>query len=53
MLPEEVGMRTVVRPSRPRWTPEYAFSLRAPIHREWLPFLNVVDFTYWNLELER
>jgi 5-methylcytosine-specific restriction endonuclease McrA len=53
MLPEEVGMRTVARPARPRWTPEYAFSLRAPIHREWLPFLNLVDFTYWNLELER
>ena len=53
MLPEEVGMRTIVRPARPRWTPEYAFSLRAPVHREWLPFLNVVDFTYWNLELER
>ena len=51
-LPEEAGMRLVGRPARPHWSPQYAFSLRAPIHKEWLPFLNLVDVTYWNLELE-
>jgi 5-methylcytosine-specific restriction endonuclease McrA len=50
--PENVGMKLIANPARPRWSPEYAFSLRSPIHREWLPFLNVVDFTYWNLELQ-
>jgi 5-methylcytosine-specific restriction endonuclease McrA len=50
--PEQAGMRLVVLPRTPRWSPEYAFSLRTPIHREWVPFLNVVDFTYWNLELQ-
>ena len=53
MLLEEAGLRMIARPARPRWTPEYAFSFRGPVHREWLPFLNLVDFTYWNLELER
>ncbi|MCL5965740.1 MAG: HNH endonuclease [Deltaproteobacteria bacterium] len=51
-LPAEAGMRLVSQPARPRWSPGYAFSLRAPIHREWLPFLDLVDYTYWNLELE-
>jgi 5-methylcytosine-specific restriction endonuclease McrA len=49
--PEQAGMRLVSNPAPPRWSPRYAFSLRGPIHREWVPFLNVVDFTYWNLEL--
>jgi 5-methylcytosine-specific restriction endonuclease McrA len=52
-LPDEVGMRLITLPSRPRWSPEYAFSLRRPVHEEWLPFLNLVDYTYWNLELQR
>jgi len=51
--PHEAEMKLIAAPSRPRWSPEYAFSLRTSIHREWLPFLNVVDYTYWNLELER
>jgi 5-methylcytosine-specific restriction endonuclease McrA len=50
--PGQVGMRLVSSPRTPRWSPEYAFSLRRPIHKEWVPFLNVVDFTYWNLELQ-
>jgi 5-methylcytosine-specific restriction endonuclease McrA len=50
--PAETGMRLVSAPRAPRWSPEFAFSLRTPIHREWVPFLNVVDFTYWNLELQ-
>ncbi|MCL1925670.1 MAG: HNH endonuclease [Syntrophorhabdaceae bacterium] len=49
--PEQAGMRLISRPAAPRWSPEYAFSFRGQIHKEWMPFLNVVDFTYWNLEL--
>jgi len=51
-LPEQTGMRLIRRPARPQWAPRFAFSPRASIHREWLPFLSLVDFTYWNLELE-
>src|SRR3989337_1135744 len=32
--------------------PRFAFSPRTSIRQEWLPFLSLVDFTYWNLELE-
>ncbi len=50
--PGQAGMRLISSPRTPRWSPEYAFSLRRPIHKEWVPFLNVIDFTYWNLELQ-
>jgi 5-methylcytosine-specific restriction endonuclease McrA len=50
-LPVEAGMRLLRTPMRPRWTP----SFRAPggriAHREWLPFLGIVDASYWNTEL--
>ncbi len=51
-LPEEAGMKLLKKPVKPRWSPEYSVPLKSTIYREWLPFLNVVDFTYWNLELE-
>lgn len=51
-LTQAVGMRLVAKPEKPRWSPRYAFTPRGNVHREWLPFLNLVDFSYWNLELE-
>jgi 5-methylcytosine-specific restriction endonuclease McrA len=51
-LPDQAGMRLIRRPERPRWAPNFPFAPRASIHREWLPFLSLVDFTYWNLELD-
>jgi len=51
-LPWEAGMRLVAPPARPRWSPEYTFPVRTAVYREWLPFLNPVDYAYWNLELE-
>ncbi len=51
-IPREAGMSLRKTPMRPRWGPEFSVSFRSTIHREWLPFLNIVDFTYWNLELE-
>lgn len=49
--PEEAGMKLLRRPSRPRWTPFNVdgFSLRR--YREWLPFIDSVDASYWNAEL--
>ncbi len=51
--PEEAGMRLLKTPGRPKGMPGAGFALRSPVHKEWIPFLDVVDFTYWNLELER
>jgi len=49
--PEEAGMRLLKPPTRPRWTPFTmdGFSLRR--YREWTPYLDSVDVSYWNTEL--
>lgn len=49
--PLEAGMKLLKVPVRPKWTPIF----KAPIsraYREWLPFLTLVDASYWNVELE-
>lgn len=50
--PEGAGMKLLKTPARPNWS--IYFRLQAkPIHYDaWKPFLNMVDFTYWNLELK-
>ena len=54
-LPEEAGMRLLKTPARPRWsaaTRTIGGQLgRKLAHREWLPFVGVVDASYWNTEL--
>lgn len=50
--PEEAGMRLVRMPRKPRWSELLRFG-RTPIrYREWIPFLDPVDASYWNTELE-
>ena len=50
--PEQAGMRLVRLPHKPRWAElVHPPRLRAR-YREWLPFLNPIDASYWNTELE-
>jgi 5-methylcytosine-specific restriction endonuclease McrA len=50
--PDEAGMRLMRKPKKPRWSElVHPPRLRAR-YREWLPFLNIVDASYWNSELE-
>ena len=50
--PDEAGIRLIRVPHRPRWS-ELIHPPRLRVrYREWLPFLNVVDASYWNSELE-
>lgn len=51
MLPDEVGMRLMKKPGKPHWMPLTEVLSKGVHYREWRPFLNVVDFSYWNLEL--
>jgi 5-methylcytosine-specific restriction endonuclease McrA len=51
-IPKEAGMKLLKKPVKPAWNPEYSVSFRYTVYKEWIPFLNIVDFTYWNLELE-
>lgn len=51
--PAQAGMALRRPPERPRWTPTFRTGAgpQAVRHREWLPFLGVVDASYWNTEL--
>ncbi len=49
--PEQARLRLRRRPARPRWTPFMNLMISSVRHKEWLPFLNIVDVSYWNVEL--
>ncbi|MCE9624669.1 MAG: HNH endonuclease [Deltaproteobacteria bacterium] len=51
-LPEEVGMRLLKKPVKPHWGPLSDFLSKGIQYQQWRPFLNVADFSYWNLELK-
>jgi 5-methylcytosine-specific restriction endonuclease McrA len=49
--PVQAGMELIRKPARPRWTPLAHLMLTGARYEEWRPFLNVVDASYWNVEL--
>lgn len=51
-LPAEIGIRLIRKPYRPNIFPFSLLLSRPNIHRAWKPYLNIVDFSYWNVELE-
>lgn len=50
--PQEAGLKLLRQPMRPHWTPLAHISLKQILYEEWRPFFDVVDFSYWNAELE-
>ena len=50
--PKQAGMKLLTPPHRPRWTPLSRISFQDTKHKEWLPFLNIIDISYWNTELQ-
>ncbi|HWP56763.1 MAG TPA: HNH endonuclease [Candidatus Acidoferrales bacterium] len=49
--PESAGMTLLRKPVRPKWTPFMQEAFNLAHYKEWLPFLNTVDVSYWNTEL--
>ncbi len=49
--PEQAKMKLIKKPVRPRWTPNFGFKFDPANYREWIPFLNFIDASYWNAEL--
>ena len=49
--PEDAGMALHYKPVRPKWTPFMQETFNLTRYREWLPFLNTIDVSYWNTEL--
>jgi 5-methylcytosine-specific restriction endonuclease McrA len=50
--PEQARMRLLRPPFRPRWTPTFRAPSDGVRYREWLPFLDLTNASYWNVELE-
>jgi len=51
MTPKQAGMKLLALPSKPKWTPLNRVSFKDLTRKEWLPFLNIIDISYWNTEL--
>lgn len=51
-LPEEAGIKLIRAPFRPKVAPLLDGSLGSVKYEEWRPFFNVIDFSYWNVELK-
>ncbi len=49
--PQQARMQLFRQPRKPRWS-ELATPKPKVMYREWIPFLDPVDATYWNTELE-
>lgn len=50
--PEQAGMILRKAPTRPRWTPTFRAAGDRVRYREWLPFLDLPNASYWNVELK-
>jgi len=48
----QANMKLIRKPARPRWNLFVDLPSRKILHEAWKPFLNIVDFSYWNLEIE-
>jgi hypothetical protein len=45
-------MKLLRFPRKPRWTPLNRLALHDTKPKEWLPFLNFIEVSYWNTELQ-
>ena len=49
--PQQATMALARKPFKPKWTPFMQETFSLSRYREWIPFLNSVDVSYWNTEL--
>lgn len=50
--PVQARMKLKTVPKKPAWDPFSNIYIKAIRYKEWKPFLNFVDISYWNVELE-
>ena len=48
---DQAGLKLLKVPVRPRWTPTFRADSDKIRYREWLPFLDLLNASYWNAEL--
>jgi len=49
--PRQAHMKLLAVPGKPRWTSLNKISLHEIKRKEWLPFISILDVSYWNTEL--
>lgn len=49
--PAEATMKLLTQPRKPRWSPFMRVPIQEIQRKEWLPFLTMVDLSYWHTEL--
>ena len=49
--PQQANMPLVRKPFKPQWTPFMQETFSMSRYKEWAPFLNTIDVSYWNTEL--
>ena len=49
--PQQANMPLIRKPLKPQWTPFMQETFSMSRYKEWSPFLNTVDVSYWNTEL--
>lgn len=52
LTPKEAGMKLIHQPFKPSSVPFLGLTRQSIRYEEWKPFVNFVDFSYWNAELE-
>src|SRR3954451_22440437 len=52
MTPDQAHMKLLKHPMRPRCAPTFRAAGDKIRYREWLPFLDLPNASYWNVELE-
>lgn len=50
--PQQAGMMLARKPFRPNVAPLMELMHRRSFHHAWKPFFNIVDYSYWNVELD-
>jgi len=48
---EQAGLKLLKVPTRPRWTPTFRAGADRVRYRDWLPFLDLPNASYWYAEL--
>ena len=51
-LPADAGLKLIRHPFRPRAIPFFRPTGNGTLYEQWKPFISLVDFSYWNVELE-
>ena len=49
--PAEATMKLLTQPRKPLWSPFMRVPIQEIQRKEWLPFLTMVDLSYWHTEL--